>query len=212
VAIGAQVIVVLIGVSLGIVSGFFGGWIDYIIMRIVDALYSLPSLLVAVLVMSFCAACLRSRRRRAPSIWVRSTRRPRIAWSLHRVVRHALADRVSVGPRSGDLDQRTRVRDRGARRGRGSTATDARAPSATRASAALVAISFGIPASRSPRSEPELSGYWGYSADAVVGTMIAESLPRCGRIRCCCSGGGCAALTLLAFTYVGDALRDALDR
>src|ERR671939_591759 len=58
VAIGAQVIVVLIGVTLGLVSGFFGGWLDYVVMRVVDALYSLPSLLVAVVVMSFLRGVL----------------------------------------------------------------------------------------------------------------------------------------------------------
>src|SRR5207302_10551809 len=58
VAIGAQMIVLLIGVTLGLVSGFFGGWLDYIVMRIVDALYSLPSLLVAVLIMSFLRGVL----------------------------------------------------------------------------------------------------------------------------------------------------------
>src|SRR5215472_2349397 len=58
VAIGAQLIIILIGVTLGLVSGFFGGWIDYLIMRVVDALYSLPSLLVAVVVMSFLRGVL----------------------------------------------------------------------------------------------------------------------------------------------------------
>src|SRR5438270_4786619 len=58
VAIGAQIIIVLIGVTLGLISGFFGGWTDYIIMRFVDALYSLPSLLVAVVIMSFLRGVL----------------------------------------------------------------------------------------------------------------------------------------------------------
>src|SRR5438105_8292738 len=58
VAIGAQVIIILIGVTLGLISGFFGGWADYLVMRVVDALYSLPSLLVAVVVMSFLRGVL----------------------------------------------------------------------------------------------------------------------------------------------------------
>lgn len=43
--------------AVGLLSGFFGGWLDYLVMRIVDALYSLPSLLVAILVMSFLRGC-----------------------------------------------------------------------------------------------------------------------------------------------------------
>src|SRR5262249_10589347 len=53
VAIGAQGIIILIGVTLGLVSGFFGGLLDYLVMRGVDALYSLPSLFVAGGGMSF---------------------------------------------------------------------------------------------------------------------------------------------------------------
>src|SRR5260370_32405707 len=53
VAIGAQIIVILIGVTLGLVSGFFGGGLEYIVMRIVHAVYSLPGLLIAILVLSF---------------------------------------------------------------------------------------------------------------------------------------------------------------
>src|SRR5207302_6694862 len=58
VAIGAQIIIILIGVTLGLISGFFGGWADYLVMRFVDALYSLPSLLVAVVIMSFLRGVL----------------------------------------------------------------------------------------------------------------------------------------------------------
>ena len=42
VAIGAQIIVILIGVTLGLVSGFFGGWLDYIVMRFVEVFTAVP--------------------------------------------------------------------------------------------------------------------------------------------------------------------------
>jgi peptide/nickel transport system permease protein len=38
----------LIGVSLGLVSGYFGGWLDTIIMRIIDALMAIPGLVLAL--------------------------------------------------------------------------------------------------------------------------------------------------------------------
>ena len=41
----------LLGVSVGAIAGFFGGWIDLVLMRIVDIFYVLPSLLLAILVM-----------------------------------------------------------------------------------------------------------------------------------------------------------------
>ncbi len=43
------VITLVIGVPVGAVSGFFGGWIDNILMRITDAALSLPALLVLIL-------------------------------------------------------------------------------------------------------------------------------------------------------------------
>ena len=44
-----MVITLVIGVPVGAIAGFFGGWIDNILMRIIDAVLSLPSLLVLIL-------------------------------------------------------------------------------------------------------------------------------------------------------------------
>ena len=43
------VITLLIGIPVGAVSGYFGGWIDNILMRITDTALSLPTLLVLIL-------------------------------------------------------------------------------------------------------------------------------------------------------------------
>lgn len=42
---------ILIGVIYGSISGYMGGWTDKILMRIVDILYTLPSLVIIILVM-----------------------------------------------------------------------------------------------------------------------------------------------------------------
>jgi peptide/nickel transport system permease protein len=42
-------ITLLIGVPVGALAGYFGGWIDSVLMRITDASLSLPSLLVLIL-------------------------------------------------------------------------------------------------------------------------------------------------------------------
>jgi peptide/nickel transport system permease protein len=36
------------GVSLGLISGYFGGWVDAIVMRIIDALMAIPGLVLAL--------------------------------------------------------------------------------------------------------------------------------------------------------------------
>lgn len=48
----ASIIVLTIGLSVGSIAGFFGGKIDLAIMRIVDIIYSLPDMLMVILLSS----------------------------------------------------------------------------------------------------------------------------------------------------------------
>lgn len=45
------VISLVVGVALGLLAGYFGGWVDYVIMRVADVMLSVPSLLLAMVVM-----------------------------------------------------------------------------------------------------------------------------------------------------------------
>ncbi|MBP6851708.1 MAG: ABC transporter permease [Rhodoferax sp.] len=47
-AAGAVAIAAVIGVPIGLMAGFFGGWRDAVLMRIVDVLLSLPGILFAM--------------------------------------------------------------------------------------------------------------------------------------------------------------------
>jgi len=53
VALIGPLISLLIGVTYGCISGYFGGRVDNIMMRIVDVLYGFPSLLFIILLMAF---------------------------------------------------------------------------------------------------------------------------------------------------------------
>lgn len=55
-----QSVILLIGVPAGLVAGFYGGKIDAIIMRVVDALYSIPSLLFVIVIMTYLRARLQT--------------------------------------------------------------------------------------------------------------------------------------------------------
>ncbi len=46
----------LIGITVGLVAGYFGGWIDNLLMRIVDTMYAFPTLLLVILLMAFFRA------------------------------------------------------------------------------------------------------------------------------------------------------------
>jgi peptide/nickel transport system permease protein len=50
-AVGFSVVLItlLIGVPVGAIAGYFGGWVDNVLMRITDAALTLPSLLVLIL-------------------------------------------------------------------------------------------------------------------------------------------------------------------
>ena len=45
----AVLLSIFLGVLLGLISGYFGGWVDRILVVIADAIYSFPSLLLAIL-------------------------------------------------------------------------------------------------------------------------------------------------------------------
>lgn len=47
----SQLAIALIGLPIGAISGLKGGWLDYVIMRVIDVLSSLPALLFYILLM-----------------------------------------------------------------------------------------------------------------------------------------------------------------
>jgi len=47
-ALGAVALAACVGIPLGLVSGFFGGWIDALVMRVVDVLLAIPAILIAL--------------------------------------------------------------------------------------------------------------------------------------------------------------------
>jgi peptide/nickel transport system permease protein/oligopeptide transport system permease protein len=48
IAVGATIGIVIVGTVLGLLAGYFGGWVDAIISRILDIFFSLPFLLGAI--------------------------------------------------------------------------------------------------------------------------------------------------------------------
>ena len=51
VGILSQLAVALVGVPIGAIAGLRGGWLDYIVMRVIDVLSSLPTILFYILLM-----------------------------------------------------------------------------------------------------------------------------------------------------------------
>nr|WP_269778724.1 ABC transporter permease [Microlunatus antarcticus] len=51
-ALSAIVIALVAGLGLGVLSGFFGGWVDAVLMRVVDVSLAIPGLLMALAVVT----------------------------------------------------------------------------------------------------------------------------------------------------------------
>lgn len=52
VAVVAAVCAGTVGTVIGVVSGFFGGWVDALAMRVIDVLLALPSILIALVIVA----------------------------------------------------------------------------------------------------------------------------------------------------------------
>lgn len=60
VSLAAVVLATTIGAPAGIISGYFGGWIDSVIMRVADIIYSFPAILLALAITAFLGPNLRN--------------------------------------------------------------------------------------------------------------------------------------------------------
>lgn len=53
VAFIGPMVALVIGITVGLVSGYAGGWVDNLIMRVVDIMYAFPTILLIILLMAF---------------------------------------------------------------------------------------------------------------------------------------------------------------
>jgi len=60
--VGLMVVVLdlIFGLLLGVLAGYFGGWVDTLIMRFVDVIMSLPSILLAIVIVALLGPSLRN--------------------------------------------------------------------------------------------------------------------------------------------------------
>ena len=53
-------LVFVIGTALGVISGYFGGWVDAVIMRLADMMIAFPGLVLAIAVAGMLGASMRN--------------------------------------------------------------------------------------------------------------------------------------------------------
>jgi ABC-type dipeptide/oligopeptide/nickel transport system permease subunit len=193
VGIGTQLVVLAIGVPIGLIAGYFRGWIDSVVSFLVNVFYGVPNLLVALLLVVLLGHPGLDKIIIAISVtgWMDITR-------LVRGQTLALREREFVEA----------ARASGARPAKilfGHILPNALGP-------IIVQATFGVPAAilfeaflsflglGVPAPQPS----WGsMAADGLTAIRIAPFMVIAPSIA--------LSLTLMAFNFLGDGLRDALD-
>ncbi|MFN8443134.1 MAG: ABC transporter permease [Caldilineaceae bacterium] len=192
VGLGSQVLVLLIGVPLGAVAGFYGGKIDLYLMRIVDVMYAFPTLLFVILIMSalgagllniFIALGLTS--------WVTICRLVRAQFLSLRQKEFVTAAHAVGSPSS-----RIIIRH---------LLPNALTP-------IIVAVTFGIPSAIFTEAALSFIGVGISPPTPSWGRMVGESQQYIRSYWYLATFPSLAiGLTMLGFSFLGDGLRDALD-
>ena len=58
VAVAVETFNVVVGAGLGLLAGYFGGWIDFVVARVADMLFAFPGLLLAILISAVFGAAV----------------------------------------------------------------------------------------------------------------------------------------------------------
>jgi ABC-type dipeptide/oligopeptide/nickel transport system permease subunit len=192
VGLGAQVIVVLIGVPIGALSGYLGGRVDMFLTRFVDVMYAFPRLLFVILLMSMLGAGL-------TNIF--------IAIGLTGWVGIARQTRAQV------LAIKEKEFVDGARAlGAGFNRLLVRHILPNALTPIVVAVTFGIPEAIFTEAALSFIGVGINPPTPSWGQMVGEGQQFIRSYWHLCVFPSIAiAVTMLAFTFFGDGVRDALD-
>jgi oligopeptide transport system permease protein len=213
VSIIAQLVILLVGVPIGLISAYYGGWIDIIIQRVVDVLYAFPSLLFIIIIMTYLKATLKSTQGMVASVLssINSSTGGLLGvfialglvfWlTVSRLVRGevlAIKEReyIEAARCLGVSNRRIIVRH---------ILPNTLAP-------VVVAATFGIPSVITMEAGLSFLGLGIEPPMPSWGMMIAEGVQNIrSHPHMLIASGAVLSLTLLAFNFLGDGLRDAMD-
>jgi oligopeptide transport system permease protein len=213
VAVAAQVVIVAVGVPIGLITGYLGGWIDLAVMRVIDAIYALPNLLIAILIMSMLRSTISASAEDGGN-WLSSLDRWTngligifIVMSLTHwltVSRLVRAQVLSIKEREHVEAART-LGAAGPRIVRVHILPHVLAP-------VIIAIAFGVPGAIMLEAGLSFLGIGVNPPTPSWGLMISSGITNMrSHPHMLVSPALALGVTLLAFTFLGDGLRDAMD-
>jgi ABC-type dipeptide/oligopeptide/nickel transport system permease subunit len=192
VGLGAQVIVVLIGVPIGALSGYVGGRVDMVLTRFVDVMFAFPRLLFVILVMSALGAGL-----------------------LNIFIAIGLTGWVSIARQTRAQVLSIKEKDfvEGARAlGAGFHRLLFRHVLPNALTPIVVAVTFGIPEAIFTEAALSFIGVGINPPTPSWGQMVGEGQQYLrSSWHLCVFPSIAIAVTMLSFTFFGDGVRDALD-
>jgi oligopeptide transport system permease protein len=213
VAVAAQIVIVLIGVPIGLLAGYLGGWFDMVVMRFIDAIYAMPNLLIAILIMSMLRSNI-SASAKASGNWITSLDKYSnglVGIFIVISLTHWLT--VSRLVRGQVLSVKEREHVEAAR------AMGAHDPRIVYVhifplvlAPVIIAVAFGIPGAIMLEASLSFLGIGVNPPTPSWGLMIADGITNMRSHPYMLVAPAMAlGITLLAFTFLGDGLRDALD-
>jgi ABC-type dipeptide/oligopeptide/nickel transport system permease subunit len=213
VAVAAQIVILVIGVPIGLVTGYVGGWLDMAVMRVIDAIYALPNLLIAILIVSMLRSNI-SASAKASGNWLSSLDRTTdgligifIVMSLTHwltVSRLVRAQVLSIKEREHVEAART-LGATGPRIVKVHIMPHVLAP-------VIIAIAFGVPYAITLEASLSFLGIGVNPPTPSWGLMISDGIKNMrSHPYMLISPALALGATLLAFTFLGDGLRDAMD-
>jgi len=186
-------IIFVVGVSVGSIAGYFGGWIDNVLMRLVDVVLSLPSLFLIIMLVAFFGT---------GNAWVIIFAIGLTSWTTAaRLVRAAF-----LSLREADFVQAARALGAGRFR----IITRHMLPSAL--APILVACTLGVADSVVTEAALSFLGFGISPPEASLGNMMTNAINFMVRQPMLIIYPGVTLiLIVLAASFLGDGLRDALD-
>ncbi len=190
----SQAIVLLIGIPLGAIAGYFGGLTDNVLMRLVDVIYAIPQLLMVLLFVNWWGPGLLNIFLAIGLVgWVTEARLVRGQFLSLREQEYVQAARV-VGGNGGYIIRKHML------------------PNSL--TPIIVALTFGIPTAIFTEAALSFIGVGIRPPQASWGQMVADGA-RPGYIvtdpHMLLFPVLAIGLTMLGFSFLGDGLRDALD-
>ncbi len=201
------IIILIVGVSVGLVSGYTGGWVDNLLMRAADVLYAFPDLLFFIIAM----AALRETAlgRALNGLLLLFVSLSIISWvGLARLVRGQVLslkqkEFVEAGRMIGASNTRIMFRHLLPNSlGPIIIATAFRIPGLIITEAVLGYLGLGL----RPATDPNAPFITSWGALLLDGQSAINAQPWL-----LLTPAICVAIVVLAFNYLGDGLRDALD-